>query len=106
MSGWTKTCLTCGKMMPAGAQYCPRCGGAFLRASESLFGGTAPPQAQPAVHARASNPTLQALSKWLKENAPAPVHARPSDPTLLARPLAWYAGFLLRRAWLFILAIW
>ena len=104
--GWTKSCLTCGKIMPAGASYCPRCGGAFLRASEGLFGGTAAPQPQPAVHVRTSDPTLLALAKWLKGNAPAPVHARTSDPTLLARPLAWYAGRVVRRLWLFILAIW
>ena len=92
--------------MPAGASYCPRCGGAFLRASEGLSGGTAPPQAQPAVHAPASDATLLAIAKWVKSNAPAPVQARTSDPTLLARPLAWYAGFLLRRAWLAILTFW
>jgi hypothetical protein len=105
-AGWTKSCLTCGKIMPAGASYCPRCGGAFLRASEGLFGGIAPAPGQPAAHARTSNPTLLALAKWLKENAPALVHARTSDLTLPARPLAWYAGRLVRRMWLLILAIW
>lgn len=103
-TGWTKSCLTCGKIMSAGASYCPRCGGAFLRASEGIFGGIAPPPAQPAVHARTSNPTLLALAKWLKENAP--VHARTLDLTLPAHPIAWYAGRLVRRLWLFILAIW
>src|SRR5690348_10351293 len=102
-SGWTKSCLTCGKIMPGGASYCPRCGGAFLRASEGLFGGIAPAQAQPTAHPPTSDATLLALTKWVKSNAPAPVQARTSDPTLLARPLAWYAGFLLRRAWLAIL---
>lgn len=82
MAWCTKSCLTCRKLMPADARFCPRCGGAFLRASESLFGGIAPRSAGPAVHVRTS------------------------DPTLLARPLAWYAGFLLRRAWLAVLTFW
>jgi hypothetical protein len=82
-SGWTKSCLTCGKIMPAGASYCPRCGGAFLRASEALFRRPARPLADPM-----------------------PLPANRSVPPLLAHSVGWYAGRLVRRLWLFILAIW
>lgn len=93
----TKTCLTCGKMMGPIAQYCPRCGSAFLRLSESL-----PRRAVPAIYQ--DKPIVQPIAS----TPPLPA-GRPQwelAPVELVRPWPWYVGRLLRRAWGLILTFW
>ena len=89
MAWLTKTCLTCGKMMPAGAQFCSRCGGAFLRVSNAL------PDAAMYVRYGETPPAQAGAFAAAARNLP-----------LLGHTLAWYAGNLVRRTWLFLRAIW
>jgi hypothetical protein len=74
-----KTCLTCGKITQPTAQFCPRCGSAFLRI------WPVPAAVWPHALDR-----LQPLSSC-------------GPP---ARHWAFIAGRLLRQAWQIILAFW
>jgi len=92
----TKTCLTCGKMMTPVAQFCPRCGSAFLRISGALPGKSIPAadQAVPLAPTASAEPTPRLRPNW------------ELLPVEFARPWPWYVGRVIRRAWGLILACW
>ena len=84
MATLIKNCLTCGKTIKPVAQYCPRCGSAFLRISEALPLPAAPPVC----------PSTRLRPQW------------ELVPIEFAHPWPWYVGRVLRRAWGLILAFW